>query len=61
MFAVSFVDTKGSIRHVLVSNEGGRFNVNTGDGDSITFPNIKDLVNYYHEKGIFKYPLKTTN
>jgi len=61
-FAVSFVDSMRAIRHVLVTSEGkNQYQVNTGDGESISFPNIQDLVNYYHGKGIFKIPLKTTN
>eukprot|EP01114_Cavostelium_apophysatum_P013663 TRINITY_DN3359_c0_g1_i1.p1 TRINITY_DN3359_c0_g1~~TRINITY_DN3359_c0_g1_i1.p1 ORF type:complete len:922 (-),score=285.01 TRINITY_DN3359_c0_g1_i1:87-2852(-) len=61
-FAASFVDPKGSTRHVLITSpKKDCFEVNTGDAESITFPSIKDLVNYYNGKGVFKIPLKTEN
>lgn len=61
-FAVSFVDSSRIIRHVLVTSGGkNNYSVNTGDGIPISFSNIQDLVNYYHQKGVFKMPLKTTN
>jgi len=59
-FAASFIDTKGLIRHVLINTKGKDcYEVNTGDGEITTFSTIKDMVSYYHEKGIFRYPLKT--
>jgi len=61
-FAASFIDSKGSIRHVLItSNRKDCFEVNTGDADTVVFTSIKDLVIYYNQKGVFMYPLKTAN
>jgi len=59
-FAASFVDSKDTIRHVLIASKGKDcFEVNTGDAETMIFTSIKDMVNYYHEKEVFKYPLKT--
>jgi len=60
-FAASFVDSKDQVRHVLITNEGKDFQVNTGEGELINFKSIKELVTYYKKKGVFKQPLKTTN
>jgi hypothetical protein len=61
-FAASFVDSRGDTRHVLIDTvDRGNFRVNSGDGQTIGFADIQDLVNHYREKGVFKFPLKTTN
>jgi len=61
-FAASFVDSRGEVRHVLIETvDKNNFRVNSGEGQTISFTDIQELVNHYREKGVFKYPLKMTN
>jgi len=62
-YAASFVDAKNTVRHVLIelNYETNLFEVNTGEGERMTFKTIKELVNHYISKGVFRTPLKQNN
>jgi len=61
-YAASFVDSKCVVRHVLiVSPSKGVFEIDNGNSDTNQFQSIPDLVSFYGQKGVFKFPMRTTN